>query len=217
MADIPQDETYDLHEDRPRPARLRSGPARAAGPDHKIPAAKAKGMGRLEWITVIVLLAVVIPVVVVMAVRQNLAESATRDAHQAAVASYLFTPVEPVPGAARPRLGKVVAVDLDKRAFDQRVFNLIPLELKAEATAEVTTVARIQYTRREVGRFEMGAAAVELSCTMTVADLATHATLGTRTFAWGPPPKAIPRGGDKSDITGTAPAEEIVAFLTGLR
>ena len=151
-----------------------------------------------------------------MAVWQTMEQNEERSALQAAVGEYLFTPQQPGPGVARPKVGKVVLVDMDKRAFDD--FHMaIHDSLRAHAPAEVQTVAQMRYTRQEVGRFEMGARAIQLSCTMTLADRATKTLIASRSFTWGKPPATIARGGGKDDVTGLAPLEEIKSFLTELR
>jgi hypothetical protein len=167
-------------------------------------------------VAVAVLVGICVAVAVFMAVRQNAQNGAEQSAFQAAVDDYLFSPVEPGPGVAPPRAGKVVLVDVDRRAFDP--FHLaLPDDLRAHAPAEVATVAQMRYTRQEVGRYEMGARAVRLSCTMTVIDRASRTVIATHSFSWGEPPGSIPRAGDKEDVTGPPPLKEINSFLTGLR
>jgi hypothetical protein len=98
----------------------------------------------------------------------------------------------------------VVLIDMDKRAFDRLHLSLAE-DLRARTPAEVATIAQMHYTRQEVGRFEMGARAIHLSCTMTLVDRASKTIIATRSFDWGKPPARIPRNGSKEDVTGAAP------------
>src|SRR5262249_9634990 len=120
------------------------------------------------------------------------------------------------PGVPLPRAGKVVLVDVDRRALDP--FHLaLPADLRARAPAEVVTVAQMHYTRQEVGRDEMGAPAIRLSSPRTVTDRASRPGTASHSFAWGEPPGSSPRAGGKEDVTGPPPLKEINSFLTGLR
>src|SRR5262245_58386966 len=165
------------------PAAERSA---AAGPPVARESAP-KGMKRRDIIAVVVLVAVIASFVTFMAIRQSVQRSNEQSAFEAAVGDYLFAPVEAGPGVSRPKAGKVVLVDMDKRAFDP--FHLtLSEDLRAQSPEEVATVAQMRYTRQEVGRYEMGSRAIQLSCTMTVVDRASRTVIATRAFAWGKPP-----------------------------
>lgn len=229
MADPSQEGVFGFQDDPPKPTKDRPAPPppprkrppRLSKPGESAERAAArqapkKAMRKRDIITVSVLIAIFLTVAIVMAVRQTMEQNEERSALQAAVGEYLFTPQEPGAGGARPKVGKVVLVDMDKRAFDD--FHMaIHDSLRAHAPAEVQTIAQMRYTRQEVGRFEMGSRAIQLSCTMTLADRATKTLIATRSFTWGKPPTSIARGGGKDDVTGPAPLNEIKAFLTEAR
>src|SRR5262245_10709868 len=110
-------------------------------PDPRLaPEAKAKRLR--EHVAVAVIVVICATLAVFMAVRQHLQESAEQSALAAAASDYLFIPTEPEPGAPRPRAGKVVLVDLDKRAFDH-FHQSIREDLRAHSPAEVATVAQM--------------------------------------------------------------------------
>jgi hypothetical protein len=226
VADPSQEGVYGFQEDPPQPAEGRPAPPPRprrrppkAPPAARPPAARApksKGTRLRDGVTVAVILGICISVAVFMAVRQNSQRNAEESAFRAAVGDYLFSPVEPGPVVSRPRAGKVVLVDMDKRAFDD--FHLaLPEEVRATSPAEVATIAQMRYTRQEVGHYEFGVRAIQLSCTMTVVDRASRTVIATRSFTWGLPPASIPRSSDRDDVTGPPPLKEITAFLTGLR
>ena len=226
MADQSQDAVYGFAEDSPKPAggppalpshrrrRPPNAPPPAASPPAGAPEAKAKR--RREIVALVVIVGICVTVAVFMAVRQNVQESAEQSAFQSAIDDYLFSPLQPEPGVPRPRAGKVVLIDMDKRAFDRLHLNLNE-DLRAHTPAEVATIAQMRYTRQQVGRFEMGARAIQPSCTMTLVDRASRTVIATRSFVWGPPPTRIPRGGDREDVTGPPPLQEITNFLATLR
>src|SRR5262249_39090729 len=147
---------------------------------------------------------------------QSVQRSTEQAAFEAAAQEYLFSPVEAGPGVSRPRAGKVVLVDMDKRAFDPFHLSLSE-EIRAQDPAQVTTIAQMRHARQEVGRYEMGSRAIQLSCTMTLVDRSSRTIIATRSFVWGKPPNRIPRGGDREDVTGLPPLSEITSFVTGLR
>src|SRR5262245_59833075 len=129
----------------------------------------AKGMRRRDIITVVVIVVTCASFATFMAIRQSVQRSSEQAAFEAAAQEYLFSPVEAGPGVSRPRAGKIVLVDMDKRAFDPFHLSLSE-EIRAQDPAEVTTIAQMRYTRQEVGRYEMGSRAIQLSCTMTLVD-----------------------------------------------
>jgi hypothetical protein len=175
-----------------------------------------KGLSLRDWLIVTVGLAALIGFAAFMAVRQETQRSAEIGGLQAVVDAFLFAPVEQAPGAAVPRAGKVVLVDVGKRAIDD-LHVALPEDVRAQTPDEVTTVAQLRYTRQEVGHFEGGARAIQLKATLTVIDRKTQTVIATRSFTWGKPPTRIPRTGATEDIVGTAPWKEITAFLKGLR
>jgi hypothetical protein len=225
MADSSQEEIFGFAdeapkrpEDRPAPPPPRPRrPKKTQPTERSTPGAPlAKSTRTRDIVTVSVLIAIFLTVAIVMAVRQTMQQNEERSALQAAVGEFLFTPQEPGPGVARPKVGKVILVDMDKQVFDD--FHMaIHEDLRAHNPAEAVTVAQMRYTRQQVGRFEMGARAIQLSCTMTLADRATKTLIATRSFTWGKPPTSIPRSGNRDDVNGSAPLDEIKAFLTGLR
>jgi hypothetical protein len=223
MADLPEEGGYGFEDDTSRPdgepsgrphgPRPRKPKDRAAREQFLAEAAKSKRVRLRDKLILIGFLTVLIGFAVFMAVRQEMQQSAEREAFGAAIDQFLFTPVEARPGGARPKVGKVVLIDAQKRALD-KLHRAIPEELRASTPAEAETIARMDYNRKVVGRFEMGAEAVELSGTMTLIDRLSKTVIAKRSFSWGPPPKSIPRSSDKDDVTGPAPLEEMTAFLT---
>src|SRR5262249_48884168 len=153
-----------------------------------------------ERIAVAVIVGICVTVAVFMAIRQSVQENAEQSAFQSTIDDYLFSPVQPTPGVRPPRAGNVVLVDMDKTPFD-RLQLALPEDLRARAPADATTVAQMRYIRQEVGRFEMGARAIQQSCTMTLVDRASRTVIATRSFVWGKPPTRIPRTGSKEDVT----------------
>jgi hypothetical protein len=151
-----------------------------------------------------------------MADRQIAQQKAEQGAFQPVINDFLFAPVKSGPGESRPRLGKVVLVDVEKRAVDPLHLSL-PDDLRAVNPEEATTVGQMRYTRKEVGRYEGGSRGIQLSCTLTVVDRATRKVIANESFYRGPPPVKIARTSAKEDVVGAAPWKEISRFLAGLR
>jgi hypothetical protein len=185
-----------------------------ARPTRRAP--KAQGLGLLGGLALTAFVAALFGVAVFMAIRQSDQANAEGTAFRAVIGDYLFSPLERAPGAAPPRVGRVVLVDAGQRKFDDLHLSL-PEDLRALTPAEATTVGQIHYTREEVGRYEMGQRAIQLSCTMTVVDLRSRTVIAKRSFVWDKPPSRIPKTSNKEDVTGAAPWKEITAFLTALR
>ena len=226
MADLPEEDHYGFQEDVSRPAgglpeispepRPRRPKDRTKREQFLADAAKSTGMPLRDKLALIGLVVPLIGFAVFMAVRQIVQEKAETEALQAAISEFLFTPVEGRPGDPRPRAGKVVLVDAQKRALD-RLHVSLREDLRAKTPSEAETIARMDYNRKVVGRFEMGAEAVELSGTMTLVDRASRTVIARRSFSWGKPPGSIPRAGYKDDVTGPPPLMEMVAFFTEYR
>ena len=179
-------------------------------------APKAQGLGLLGGVILIVFVAVLFGFAVFMAVRQQTQRSDERSLFQAVIGDYLFSPVELGAGVARPRLGKVVLVDVKQRKFDDLHLSL-PEDVRALTPAEVTTVGQMSYTREVVGRYGMGARAIQVSCTLTVVDRASRTVIAKGSFVWDKPPSHVPKTGNQGEVTGSPPWREITAFLCRLR
>jgi hypothetical protein len=219
MSDQWQAAQYRSQEAPPEPPGLQSAlfSLHDQSPLGARPAApKTQGLGLLGGLIVTAFVAALFGVAIFMAVRQTDQANAERTAFRAVIGEYLFSPVPAAPGAARPRVGRVVLVDVERRKFDDLHLSL-PEDLRALTPAEVTTVGQIRYTREEVGRYQMGQRAIQLSCTMMVVDLPSRTVIGERSFVWGKPPSHIPKTSSKDDVSGSAPWKEITAFLTELR
>jgi hypothetical protein len=226
VAELPEDDQYGFQDDmsppheapssRPRQSRPRKSKDRTSREQFLADAAKATRMSLRDKLTLIGLLVPLIGFAAFMAVRQIVQEKAEKEALQAAINEFLFTPVEARPGDPRPRAGRVVLIDVQKRALD-RLHVALREDLRAKTPAEAETIARMDYTRKVVGRFEMGAEAVELSGTMTLVDRASRTVIASRFFSWGKPPTSIPRAGYKDDVTGPPPLMEMAAFFTEYR
>jgi hypothetical protein len=149
-----------------------------------------------------------------MANRQSEEQSAERAAFKPAIGNFVFVPNETGRGASRPKVGKVVLVDADKRVLDELQPYLAD-DIHAKTPDQVTTVAQMRYTRKIVGKFESGAHAIEVSAKMTVIDVPSRTIIAARSFDWGKPPTRVPIG-SREDVAGTAPMKEINAYLTWL-
>ncbi len=226
MADLPEEGRYEFQDDASGPAE--GPPGRSPEPGRRKPkgsaareeflanAAKATRMPLRDKLILTGFLAVLVGFAAFMAVRQQMQQSAEQEALQAAIHQFLFLPVRDRPGSRRARAGKVVLIDARKQALD-RLHRALPEELRATTPAEVETIARMDYDRKVVGRFETGAEAVELNGTMTLIDRATRTFIAARSFSWGKPPTSIPRSSDTDDVTGPPPLKEMAAFLTEYR
>jgi hypothetical protein len=183
------------------------------------PAGK-KALGPRETVAVIVMvILIVVPLfgfAIYMANKQSEERSAERAAFTPAVGNLLFTAKESGSGAPRPKLGKVVLIDADKRALDE-LQPYLPDDIHARTPEEVTTVVQMRYTRSVVGKFPSGAHAVQVGARLTVVDVPSRTVIAARSFDWGKPPTSIPVGSGSDDVTGSAPMKDISAFLTGLR
>jgi hypothetical protein len=111
----------------------------------------------------------------------------------------------------------VVLVDVAKREIDDLHFVLLE-GVRAQSPEEATAFGQLRYTRQVVGRYgERDARAVQLSCTLTVIDRKTRTVIASRSFQWGTPATSIPSVGANGDVIGSAPSNEITAFLSDLR
>jgi hypothetical protein len=189
------------------------GKARTAAPG---PATSKPRATVVQWVSLAAVMVPLLAVAIFMAVRQNRQWSDLLAAHRAEVAAYLAPGKPAPPGAPRPKIVHVVAVDVDKRALDEGMLFSLPESLRAETPADVTTVLQNRYTAKEHGRFEGGGRALQLTVAVTVIDRATGTVLGTGTFTGPPPPKTVSRGAFGEDVNGGLPVEEVVAFLKRL-
>ncbi len=127
-----------------------------ADPVREAVAPQKRGLSLLHWLIITGVVAALFGFAVFMAVRQQTQRSSEKAAFQAVVDSFLFAPVESAPNVPRPRVGKVVLVDVGKRVIDE-LHVVLPEDVRAQNPDEAMTVAQLRYTRQEVGRFQGGA------------------------------------------------------------
>lgn len=221
------EEHYGLQDEPPSPRPSKDRPAapkkrrpKEAGTSRTRPPepadAKRKVMVK-QLASLAVVLVPLLGVAIFMAVRQTRDWSDLLAAHRPQVEAYLAPGKPAAPGMPRPKVQRVVAVDVDQRALDEKMLFSLPESLRAETPEDVTLILQNRYTTQEHGRFEGGGRALQLTVAVTVVDRATGAILGSGTFTGPPPPKSVSRAHFKSDVDGGLPTEEVVAFLKGLQ
>jgi hypothetical protein len=183
------------------------------------PAGKQTIGPRQTAITVVAVIVIVGPLfgfAIYMANKQSEERSVERAGFQPAITNLLSAVNDPAPGTPRPKVGKVVLIDADKRTVDQ-LQPYLPDDIHAKTPAEVTTVGQMRYMRNVVGKFESGGRAVQLTAKLTVVDVPSRTVIATRSFDWGKPPLSVPVGSGADDVIGSPPVKEINAFLKGLQ
>ena len=168
-----------------------------------------------QWISLAAIMVPIIGFAAFMAIRQETQQADQRKTFGAAIDSYLaLAPGKP--NDAKARVGKVVLVDVNKRALDETQFAL-PDDLQATSPEEVTTVVLSTIRRDQKGTFEGGGKAVQEHYSLAVIDKATGALIGSAEMTGPEPPKTVSRSGFGQDVSGGAPLDEIIGFLRAHR
>jgi hypothetical protein len=123
-------------------------------------------------------------------------------AFASAVAEYVKLADAPLASQAPYLRGKLVTVDLDKRAVDYRTYPHLPEDLKAMAPSEVGTVALIRWGREHVGVYvnadthEETGEAYRSTAEVTLLDWSSRQVIGRTSFRGEAPAGGLTQKGD---------------------
>src|SRR5579871_2657756 len=166
------------------------------------------GLSLRDWLILTGVLGGLIGCAAYIAMRYKSMVTAEKARFQPAMAELLLAPVAGAPDGARPRIGKVVLVNIAKREIDELHF-MLPESIRAQSPEEATALGQLQYTRQVIGRYgKSDARAVQLSCILTVIDRKTRTVIASRPFQWGNPTTSISSVGAHGDVIGSAPRSQ---------
>jgi hypothetical protein len=106
--------------------------------------------------------------------------------------------------------GKVLAVDRSRNTTDDLYFQL-PNDLRATIPEEVGTVIWVECGSRVVGTYTDGGKAHQITCELTIIDMANTTIVGVKSFTGGPPPGSK-RSGTGNEV-GSRPTKEMAEYI----